>query len=65
MCVIFAIASTLDADLLLVESPAKKWPGVFSNIKLFVDYPYLLPTLVAASVTATGNLNISACHQHR
>ncbi|KAI0701351.1 hypothetical protein BC835DRAFT_1411497 [Cytidiella melzeri] len=36
------------------ENPAKKWPGVFSQIPLFVKYPYLLPTLVASAVTFTG-----------
>ncbi|KAI0763055.1 major facilitator MFS-1 [Trametes elegans] len=38
------------------ESPAKKWPGVFANIPLFVDYPYLLPCCVAASITFTGSI---------
>ncbi|OSC97802.1 major facilitator MFS-1 [Trametes coccinea BRFM310] len=38
------------------ESPAKKWPGAFANIPLFVDYPYLLPCCVAASVTFTGSI---------
>ncbi|KAI0370487.1 major facilitator MFS-1 [Pilatotrama ljubarskyi] len=38
------------------ESPAKKWPGVFANIPLFVKYPYLLPCCVAASVTFTGSV---------
>ncbi|KAI0654384.1 major facilitator MFS-1 [Cubamyces menziesii] len=38
------------------ESPAKKWPGVFENIPIFVKYPYLLPCCVAASVTFTGSV---------
>lgn len=38
----------------LVENPAKKWPSVFANIPLFVNYPYLLPCAVAASVTFIG-----------
>jgi MFS family permease len=38
------------------ESPAKKWPNVFGKIPLFVTYPYLLPTCIAASVTLTGSL---------
>ncbi|KAI0631169.1 major facilitator MFS-1 [Trametes polyzona] len=38
------------------ESPAKKWPGVFANVPLFVAYPYLLPCCVAASVTFTGSV---------
>ncbi|KAH9855398.1 major facilitator superfamily MFS-1 [Lenzites betulinus] len=38
------------------ESPAKKWPGVFANVPLFVKYPYLLPCCVAASVTFTGSV---------
>ncbi|TFY51331.1 hypothetical protein EVJ58_g10625, partial [Rhodofomes roseus] len=36
------------------ESPAKKWPSVFGNIPIFVQYPYLLPTMLAASVTFIG-----------
>ncbi|KAI0282767.1 hypothetical protein BGY98DRAFT_1088003 [Russula aff. rugulosa BPL654] len=36
------------------ESPAKKWPDVFGKIPLFVNYPYLLPTSIAACVTLTG-----------
>jgi len=39
-----------------VESPAKKWPDVFGKIPLFVNYPYLLPTSIAACVTLTGAL---------
>ncbi|KAI0056222.1 major facilitator superfamily MFS-1 [Artomyces pyxidatus] len=38
------------------ETPAKKWPGVFNSIPLFVDYPYLLPTIIAASVTFLGSI---------
>lgn len=37
-----------------VESPAKKWPDVFGKIPLFVNYPYLLPTSIAACVTLIG-----------
>lgn len=44
---------------LAVESPTKKWPSVFANIPIFVKYPYLLPTAVAASVMFTGNV---LCH---
>jgi MFS family permease len=40
----------------IVESPAKKWPDVFGKIPLFVNYPYLLPTSIAASVTLAGAL---------
>ena len=48
----------MDLPLLikLVESPAKKWPNVFGKIPLFVNYPYLLPTSIAAIVTLTGAL---------
>ena len=46
----------LTADDLSVESPAKKWPDVFGKIPLFVNYPYLLPTSIAACVTLTGAL---------
>ncbi|KAG9097281.1 hypothetical protein FRC06_007738, partial [Ceratobasidium sp. 370] len=35
------------------ESPAKKWE-IFQHIPLFVEFPYLLPTMVAASITLTG-----------
>jgi len=38
----------------LVEKPADKWPDVFGKISLLVDYPYLLPCAVAASITFTG-----------
>ncbi|VDC05150.1 unnamed protein product [Peniophora sp. CBMAI 1063] len=38
----------------LFESPALKWPSVFGSLPVFVDYPYLLPTIVAGSVTLTG-----------
>ncbi|KAI0251216.1 hypothetical protein BJV78DRAFT_1361764 [Lactifluus subvellereus] len=37
------------------ESPAQKWPHVFEKIPLFVQYPYLLPTSIAASVTLAGS----------
>ncbi|PSS32052.1 hypothetical protein PHLCEN_2v2197 [Hermanssonia centrifuga] len=33
------------------ENPAKKWPGVFNTVPLFVEYPYLLPAIVASVVT--------------
>ncbi|KAI9510311.1 major facilitator MFS-1 [Russula earlei] len=38
------------------ESPSKKWPNVFEKLPLFVKYPYLLPTCIAASVTLTGSI---------
>lgn len=38
------------------ERPADKWPGVFMKIPLFVEYPYLLPGLIAASITLTGSI---------
>jgi hypothetical protein len=38
----------------IVESPAQKWPNVFGKLPLFVKYPYLLPTSIAASVTLAG-----------
>ncbi|KZV63332.1 major facilitator superfamily MFS-1 [Peniophora sp. CONT] len=40
----------------LFESPALKWPAVFASSPLLIDYPYLLPTVIAASVTFTGAL---------
>ena len=39
----------------IVESPAIKWPGVFDNAPIFIDYPYLLPCTVAACITFTGS----------
>ena len=47
-------AYTLISGPFAVENPAKKWPGVFEKVPLFVKYPYLLPCCVAASVTFTG-----------
>ncbi|KAJ7029261.1 hypothetical protein C8F04DRAFT_1265134 [Mycena alexandri] len=35
------------------ERPAVKWPGVFEDT-IFVKFPYLLPTAVAACVTLIG-----------
>ncbi|KAJ6470651.1 hypothetical protein C8R47DRAFT_757411 [Mycena vitilis] len=37
------------------ERPAVKWPGVFEDT-IFAAYPYLLPCIVAASVTLIGSL---------
>jgi len=37
------------------EKPAEKWPDVFGKVPLLVDYPYLLPCALAASVTFTGS----------
>ncbi|KAH8118483.1 major facilitator superfamily MFS-1 [Phellopilus nigrolimitatus] len=36
------------------ESPAQKWPSVFAKVPLFVKYPYLLPTIIAGSITFIG-----------
>ncbi|KAF8306022.1 major facilitator superfamily MFS-1 [Clavulina sp. PMI_390] len=36
------------------ESPAKNWPTTFGKIPLFVHYPYLLPTIIAASILLLG-----------
>ncbi|PCH35246.1 hypothetical protein WOLCODRAFT_155919 [Wolfiporia cocos MD-104 SS10] len=38
------------------ESPANKWPSVFSDIPIFVQHPYLLPCAVASSITFTGSI---------
>ena len=46
--------STLFTNSVVVENPAKKWPGAFSQVPLFVEYPYLLPTIVASVVTFAG-----------
>ncbi|KAG2154186.1 uncharacterized protein EDB93DRAFT_1133165 [Suillus bovinus] len=37
------------------EKPADKWPSVFGQVQLLVEYPYLLPCAVAASITLTGS----------
>ncbi|KAG2143017.1 hypothetical protein DEU56DRAFT_792996 [Suillus clintonianus] len=37
------------------EKPADKWPNVFGQVSLLVEYPYLLPCAVAASITLTGS----------
>ncbi|KAG0706960.1 major facilitator superfamily domain-containing protein [Suillus ampliporus] len=37
------------------EKPADKWPDVFGEVSLLVEYPYLLPCVVAASITFTGS----------
>ncbi len=38
----------------LVESPVLKWPSVFTKDSLFGRFPYLLPCLIASSVTMIG-----------
>ncbi|KAF5310717.1 hypothetical protein D9619_008153 [Psilocybe cf. subviscida] len=38
------------------ERPAVKWPDVFGDVQLFVDYPYLLPCTLAAAVTLIGSI---------
>jgi hypothetical protein len=42
-------------DGVLVEKPADKWPDVFGKVPLLVEYPYLLPCTLAASITLTGS----------
>ncbi|KAI5887134.1 major facilitator superfamily MFS-1 [Schizophyllum commune H4-8] len=37
------------------ERPADKWPETFASIPLFTTYPYLLPSLIAASITFIGS----------
>ncbi|KAJ4473031.1 hypothetical protein J3R30DRAFT_3296642 [Lentinula aciculospora] len=37
------------------ERPADKWPSVFSKVPLFVEFPYLLPCVMAAFVTLSGS----------
>ena len=39
---------------LSVERPAEKWPGFSSHVPLFIRYPYLLPTTIAAVITGIG-----------
>ncbi|KAL0960114.1 hypothetical protein HGRIS_011756 [Hohenbuehelia grisea] len=38
------------------ERPAAKWPGIFEDIAIFVQYPYLLPCILAAFITFTGSV---------
>jgi hypothetical protein len=38
------------------ESPALKWPGIFDKSSIIIDYPYLLPCAMAASITFTGSV---------
>jgi hypothetical protein len=38
------------------ESPADHYPSLFGNFQLFKDYPYLLPCLIASSVTFFGSI---------
>ncbi|KAH7887062.1 hypothetical protein F5I97DRAFT_1872838 [Phlebopus sp. FC_14] len=37
------------------ERPAEKWPDVFGQDSLWLDYPYLLPCGVAGSITLIGS----------
>ncbi|KAJ3825505.1 hypothetical protein F5880DRAFT_1552169 [Lentinula raphanica] len=37
------------------ERPADKWPDIFSKLPIFVNFPYLLPCVMAASVTLFGS----------
>jgi hypothetical protein len=46
-----------------VERPAIKWPGIFEDIPLFVNYPYLLPCGLAASVTFMGEPLFTYCYR--
>lgn len=55
MVFIFGIACSELITSILVESPAKKW-NLFAHIPLFVELPYLLPTMVAAFVMISGGL---------
>lgn len=36
------------------ESPAEHYPSLFGDVQLLKDYPYLLPCLIASSVTFVG-----------
>ncbi|PPQ66007.1 hypothetical protein CVT24_011951 [Panaeolus cyanescens] len=38
------------------ERPAVKWPDIFGNIPIFVEFPYLLPCGIAAFVTFMGSV---------
>lgn len=37
-----------------VETPVKKWPSVFPENSVFSRLPYLLPCLIAGSITFIG-----------
>ncbi|KAF9239817.1 hypothetical protein BU15DRAFT_87832 [Melanogaster broomeanus] len=37
------------------ERPAEKWPEVFAQVSVFVEYPYLLPCAIAGSITLIGS----------
>ncbi|TFK67854.1 major facilitator superfamily MFS-1 [Pluteus cervinus] len=38
------------------ERPAVKWPEIFGDWELFVNYPYILPCGLAASITLFGSV---------
>ncbi|KIY70232.1 hypothetical protein CYLTODRAFT_392381 [Cylindrobasidium torrendii FP15055 ss-10] len=38
------------------EMPGSKWPSVFGHLPLFIEFPYLLPCMMAAVVTFSGGL---------
>ncbi|KAJ7598924.1 hypothetical protein C8J56DRAFT_1157982 [Mycena floridula] len=38
------------------ETPAAKWPQIFNDLPLFVNYPYLLPCSLAALITLIGSI---------
>ncbi|KAJ2459970.1 hypothetical protein GGF42_001135 [Coemansia sp. RSA 2424] len=40
----------------IFADPAKVYPGIFGNFRPFIVFPYLLPCLIGASVTALGLL---------
>src|SRR5579863_4198323 len=56
----------MDLPLLFdtTESPAQTWPDIFGKLPLFVNYPYLLPTSNAASVTMTNESPLPAVFLH-
>ncbi|EGO03767.1 hypothetical protein SERLA73DRAFT_102048 [Serpula lacrymans var. lacrymans S7.3] len=39
-----------------LESPAEKWPDIFRGVPLLVKFPYLLPCLIASSITLFGSV---------
>ena len=47
------------------ESPAQKWPETFGKIPFFVNFPYILPCAIAASITFTGkSLPLKSMRHH-
>jgi hypothetical protein len=42
-----------------LAKPAEQYPSLFGNIQFLKDFPYLLPTLVAGSLSAVAVITTS------